>query len=399
MDWTDNPEQAAFRAEVQALIRDRLPGRYRELTKHDYQESNYTWQLDRKAPQEERRAAAAEWLDALASKNWVAPHWPQEYGGGGLSSMEQFILNAELAEAGAPPAGSNVGLGMLGPALIVHGTPEQKSRFLPPILSGEAVWAQGFSEPGAGSDLASLQTRAIRDGDDYVVNGQKIWTTHAHYADWMMVLARTDTSAPKHRGITFLLVDITSPGISMRPLIDAGWGHDINEEFFEDVRVPAQQIVGEENRGWYAAMTLLDNERSNITGAIRILGTEEGSKKGRLAQLPSLRTQVVDRYVEAAVLTNFSFRIISIQAAGQVPNHEASIAKLFGSEAAQRLEYTLFSMFGLYSNIWDHTDPRAPMEATPSHGVVESIPATIAGGSGEVQRNVIATRGLGLPRG
>jgi alkylation response protein AidB-like acyl-CoA dehydrogenase len=184
-----------------------------------------------------------------------------------MTAMEQFIFKQEMAAAGAPAVGGG-GVQMLGPAMLVHGSEDQKREYLPKILSGEVGWAQGFSEPGAGSDLGSLQTRAARDGDEYVVNGQKIWTSGAHDADWIFMLARTDPDAPKHRGISMLLFDIHTPGVSVRPLISAGWQHDLNETFFEDVRVPAGQILGEENRGWYVAMTLLDFERSNIAGAV-----------------------------------------------------------------------------------------------------------------------------------
>ncbi|MYH41117.1 MAG: hypothetical protein F4150_05000, partial [Chloroflexi bacterium] len=253
MDWTDTTDQAAFREDVRDLI-GHMPERYREMAKRDWPGSYTQWARDRISDDPAAKEDAAQWLGAFADRGWVAPHWPREYGGGGLSPMEQFILNQEIADSNAPGAGSNVGIGMLGPALIVHGTEEQKRRFLPPILAGEVVWAQGFSEPGAGSDLASLQTRAVRDGDEYVINGQKIWTTHGHYADWVLLLTRTDPEAPKHRGISFLLVDKYSPGVTVRPIIDMGWGHEVNETFFEDVRIPADQIVGEENRGWYVAM-------------------------------------------------------------------------------------------------------------------------------------------------
>ena len=409
MEWNDTTEQAAFRAEVRDLVEEKVPTRYREMAKRNHREMGYPWAQDRASGEPERIAAADEWFTAIAEKGWVAPHWPAEYGGGGLTPMEQYISNEEMARANLPTVGSNVGIGMLGPALIVHGTDEQKRRFLPPILKGEVIWAQGFSEPGAGSDLASLQTRAVRDGDEYVVNGQKIWTTHGHYADWILMLCRTDPEAPKHRGITFLLMDIRSPGVSVRPIIDAGWGHEINEDFFEDVRVPADQIVGEENRGWYVAMTLLDNERSNISRAVSLqrrldrfldyIRSDEGAARSRVPELDSLRQQIAGHYVEAGVMHNFSLRIITIQSQGQVPNHEASVAKLFGSEASQRVTNMGTKVFGLYANLWDEKDQRSPMEASFTQGYVAGIPGTIAGGSSEIQRNVIATRGLGLPRG
>src|SRR5690606_21110899 len=182
----------------------------------------------------------------LAERGWIAPHWPKEYGGAGLTPMEQFIFKQEMAQAQAPAVGG-MGVSLLGPTLIVHGTEEQRAEHLPRILSGEVAWAEGYSEPGAGSDLASLQARAIRDGDEYVINGQKIWTSGAHTADWLFALVRTDPEAPKHRGISFLMMDRNTPGITVRPLINMGWTHGFNETFVEDVHVPAKHLVGDEN--------------------------------------------------------------------------------------------------------------------------------------------------------
>ena len=264
MDWADTPEQAAFRAEVRGVIEGRLPERYRK-SGEDGERGG--WQADRKSDKPEAQQAAIDWANALAEKGWVAPHWPKEYGGAGLSSMEQFIFNQEMAQAGAPGVGG-MGVQMFGPTLIVHGNDEQKAEHLPKILSGEVAWAQGYSEPGSGSDLASLQTRAVKDGDEYVINGQKIWTSGAHTADWLFALVRTDPEAPKHRGISFLMMDRHTPGITVRPLINMGWTHGFNETFFEDVHVPAKNLVGEENRGWYVGASLLDFERSNISGAV-----------------------------------------------------------------------------------------------------------------------------------
>ena len=408
MDWDDTTEQGRFRTEVRRLIEEDLPDFYRERATRDLREDSFPWQTDSTSDDPARRDAANAWFDAVAARGWVAAHWPAEYGGGGLSPMEQYILKAEMAAGGAPPVGSNVGISMLGPTLIVHGTEEQKRRFLPSILRGEGVWSQGFSEPGAGSDLASLTTRAVRDGDEYVVNGQKIWTSFGHYASWIALLVRTDPDAPKHRGISLLLTSMQAPGVSVRPLIDAAWGHHINETFFEDVRVPADQIVGEENRGWYVAMTLLDNERSNVTGAIELRrrvgrlaahATGAGREIARLSELDSLRQELAERAVEAEVMLGFSLRIVTIQSSGGVPNYEASVAKMFGSEAGQRMDRTGTKVFGLYAGLWDPGDPLSPMEAAFTHEYVRSIPATIGAGSSEIQRNVIATRGLGLPRG
>ena len=402
MDWSDTPEQAAFRSEVRTFVQSRLPERYRNAA------MRHNWQHDRASDAPEEHEAAMTWTAALGERGWVAPHWPQEYGGAGLTSMEQFIFNQEMATAGAPNAASVHGIAMLGPTLIVHGTEEQRKEHLPKILSAEVVWCQGYSEPASGSDLASLQLRAVRDGDDFVLNGQKIWTSGAGTADWTFALARTDPEAAKHRGISFFVADLKTPGISVRPIIDMGGGDELNETFFEDVRVPASNLVGDENRGWYVGMTLLDFERSGISNAVGLqrnikdlIEAAKGAERGksRLDTTPTLRGQLADRFVEANVGYQFSLLIISMQTAGQVPNHEASVAKLFMSEREQTTARTGTQVFGLYANLWDPDDPRAPMRARHTRAYVQSIPSTIAGGTSEIQRNIIATRGLGLPRG
>ena len=335
MDWKDNDEQAAFRTEVQDVIQTKLPSRY---------ENGGDWEVDRVHEDPAARQAASDWADALSDKGWVAPAWPKEYGGAGLSPMEQFIFKQEMALANAPGVGGQ-GVSQLGPTLIVHGTEEQKKEHLPKILSGEVNWRQGYSEPGSGSDLASLQTRAVRDGDDFVINGQKIWTSGAHRADWLYALVRTDPEAPKHRGISFLILDKDTPGITIRPLIDMSWRHHFNEVFFEDVRVPASNLIGEENRGWYVGMTLLDFERSNITGAItsrrsirsllEYLDTDEGAAKANVT--PSVRTAIADRYVETEVMFNFSLRIITMQEKGLVPMDAPYVAASRGGTKALRV--------------------------------------------------------------
>ena len=401
MDWSDTPEQTTFREEVRALIQERLPERYRRGN------AEARWQGDRASGNPEAHAAAMSWTQALSEKGWVAPHWPKEYGGAGMTPMEQFLFNQEMAEASAPLAASIHGVAMLGPTLIVHGTDEQRREHLSKILSGEVVWCQGYSEPGAGSDLASLQTRAVRDGDEYVVNGQKIWTSGAQTADWVFALVRTDPEAPKHRGISFLMIDLKSPGLSVRPIINMAWGDDLNETFFEDVHVPAKNLVGEENRGWYVGMTLLDFERSGISNAVGsrrnvadLVAATTGDHRDR-ARLDesSVRAELADRFIETEVSYQFSLRIVSMQNSGLIPNHEASSGKLFNSEVTQRIARTGTKVFGLYGNLWDAKDPRAPMAASYTHSYVNSLPSTIAGGSSEIQRNIIATRGLGLPRG
>ena len=261
MDFRDAADEAGFRQEVRTFLKNELPDRFRGVFTAGGMMGGEGG--DVRARFEELR----EWRKKLADKGWIAPAWPKEYGGGGMTVMEQFIMNEEFAEARAPQVGG-MGTSMIGPTLIIHGSEEQKKEQLPRILSGEVQWCQGFSEPGSGSDLASLQTRAVRDGDDYVINGQKIWTSGAQFAHWMFMLARTDPDAPKHKGISYFMVDMKSPGVSVRPLVNLAGNAGFNEVFFDNVRVPAQNLVGEENRGWYIGTTTLDFERSSIGSSV-----------------------------------------------------------------------------------------------------------------------------------
>tara|TARA_Y100001970_G_scaffold273721_1_gene372328 strand:- start:5372 stop:6595 length:1224 start_codon:yes stop_codon:yes gene_type:complete len=407
MNWLDNSQQAEFRNKVKEFLNNSIPSYYTNVTPDRIAEGHTGgWQYDLKVGSDDARYAAREWVTSLAKHDWVAPHWPEEYGGGGLTPMEQFILRSEFAWYGVPPV-AGPGVNMLGPTIILHGTEKQKKELLPSILSGEVTWAQGYSEPGAGSDLASLQTQAVKDGDNYVINGQKIWTSSAHKADWIFILVRTDNEAPKHRGISFIYTNINQTGIDVRPIISGGWEHATNETFYQEVSVPIENRIGEENRGWYVAMTLLDHERSNITGAIEKKKTIQSliqyivndSVFSKQLSRKAVRNEIVDRFIECEVGYNFSLRIISMQDAGLVPNQEASTSKLFNSELTQRLNQTGMKPFGLFANLWDPNDNRSPMNAQFTQKHVHQISATIAGGTSEIQRNIIATRGLGLPRG
>jgi len=272
MDFRFAPQEEAFRLEIRDWLKDNLP---KEDAGDRFTRSN----------DPETRNVYKTFAQKLAQKRWVAPHWPAEYGGLGLSVIEQLVFNEEMAEANAPIGYSSIGVGWAGPTIIVYGTDEQKRKHLGAITNAETMWCQGFSEPNAGSDLANLSTRAVKDGDDYVINGQKIWTSGAHYADWMILIARTDQDAPKHKGISYFLVDMKTPGISTRPLIDMMNNHGFNEVFFENARVPKDCLLGEENRGWYMATTTLDFERSSIGGAVGGRRMLESSwvSRGRLA--------------------------------------------------------------------------------------------------------------------
>jgi alkylation response protein AidB-like acyl-CoA dehydrogenase len=352
------------------------------------------------------REDLADWGAALVSRGWVAPAWPTEYGGAGLTIKQQFILNHELAERGLSNVGG-LGASYFGPALLVHGSEEQKQELLPGILSGEVMWAQGWSEPGSGSDLASLQTRATRDGDEYVINGQKIWTSGAQHADRMYLLTRTDPDAPKHRGISLLMLGMHQQGVSVRPLTTMDNRQPFNEVFFEDVRVPISDRIGEENRGWYVGMTLTDFERSNIGSNVAVkhtlaealaLAKTAPADQVRGRDTGAWRSAFVDRWVEGEVSFLFAFLNVSIQDAKMVPNYEASMAKLFLSELNQRVSLTNHRLLGLYGMVWDG-DREDAQRGTYARAHLGSVSSTVAGGTSEIQRNIIATRGLGLPRG
>ena len=343
-----------------------------------------------------RMGAIKEWRERVAKKGWIAPSWPAKYGGADMSVVDQFVMNEAMAEAGVPSNVGGFGVMMIGPTIIEHGTDDQKVEHLGSILRGESIWCQGYSEPGAGSDLASLQTRAVRDGDDYVVNGQKIWTTGAQFADMMYMLVRTDPDAPKHRGITYLLVDMKSPGVTVRPLTTLAGTQTFNEVFFEDVRVPVRNRIGDENRGWYVGTTTLDFERSSIGSAIGVRKQLEGlmrqAKKGGdevSFHRASVRHEFVDRWVECEVARMLSYRVVSMQVANKIPNYEASMCKLFSSELGQRIASLSMHMYGTHGNIRNRS----------SMGYMQAVSATIAGGTSEIQKGIIATRGLGLPRG
>ena len=396
VDFKDTGEEAAFRSTVQEFIGSEYEPRRQQIREEA-----------RGAAMFDRTPSMRAWEGELAQRGWIAPAWPEQYGGAGLSVMQQFIFNEEMAEARAPRPGG-IAIGMAGPTIITIGTEEQQAEHLPPILSGEAIWCQGYSEPGSGSDLASLQTRAVKDGDDWVVNGQKIWTSGAHRADWMILLARTDPDAPKHKGITYFMLDMHSPGVEVRPLVNMTNTHEFNEVFFEDVRIPSRHILGEVNRGWYGAVTTLDFERSSIGSAVGMRqGVEaiidvakeySGSGKSSLGDNQETRVALADRYIEAQTAMMISYRIVSMQSQGMIPNHEASMAKLYAMELNQRIRSTAMKVLGLYGQL-GRGDPYAPKRGRYQYGFLRSIANTIEGGTSEIQRNIIATRGLGLPRG
>jgi alkylation response protein AidB-like acyl-CoA dehydrogenase len=322
----------------------------------------------------------------------------------GAPHLKQMVFNEETAYRRIP-ANDNA-ISMLGPILMLEGTDEQKQKFLPPIAKAEVRWAQGYSEPQSGSDLASLQTRAVEDGDDFVINGTKIWTSGAHEADWLFMLARTDPDAPKHRGISFLLVDMKAPGVEVRPIIDMAGRHNFNQLFFDNVRVPKQNLVGEYNRGWYVGARLLDFERSGVNRSASARRTLEeitdfaknNTLNGKaMSSISRVKNNLANMAIEVEVSRMISYRIGYLQSKGEVFNKEASMGKMFGTEMVQRIYSAGMDMLGLYGTL-QQGSKYAPLNGRIQKGYLASYSATIAAGTSEIQRNVVATRGLGLPR-
>ena len=332
--------------------------------------------------------------------------WPREYGGQGASSVTSAIFAEEMTYHEAPGK-DNWGIGMLAPAIMQHGTPDQKRKYLPPIANGEMTWCQGFSEPESGSDLASLQTRAVKDGDDYLITGQKIWSSEAHQSDWMFVLARTDPEAPKHRGITFFLVDLKTPGITIRPIINMVGDRHFNEEYFDNVRVPSENIVGELNRGWYVAMTTLNFERDGTMYTAKArkpldmlieLMKEARANGSKTTISPTLRHRLAERMLETEVSSLLAYRIAWMVDQDLEPQQEASISKMFSTELLLRVANTGMQVLGLMGQLVEESE-WAPLRGKLRRLYLWSVSEVIGGGTSEIQRNIIATRGLGLPRG
>jgi alkylation response protein AidB-like acyl-CoA dehydrogenase len=414
MDFRDSPEEAAFREEVKAFLAAEFKGSNGGLEASGPNAERAREEVSRGGV--DRFGAYKGWMKKLAAKGWTAPAWPKEYGGAGMTVMEQFVFNEEMARARAPRPGG-IGIGFGGPTIIAYGTDAQKCEHLPGILSGDAVWCQGFSEPGSGSDLASLQTRAEKDGDDYVINGQKIWTSGAQFAQRMILLARTDPNAPKHKGISYFLLDMKSPGVSVRPLVNMANLPGFSEVFFDNVRIPTKDLLGEENRGWYIATTTLDIERSSIGTSIaqqqsvgdlirfakEMCNGKGGNGNGRAK---GIQIELAERSIEAETARLLSYRVITLQNRGMVPNHESSAVKLYAAELSQRVAETGIRLNGLFGLLdrgaADETDSAsnrwAPNRGRFMRSYLQTVSATIAGGTSEVQRNIIATRGLGLPR-
>ena len=337
----------------------------------------------------------------LGTKKWIAVGWPKEYGGLGASIIHQMVFAEDMVYYNAP---LDLQAYHIGPAIIAHGSQHLKAKFLAGTANQSILWCQGFSEPNAGSDLANVQTAAVADGDDFLITGQKIWTSSAHRANWAHMLARTDPSAPKHLGITYIVVDMRSPGITVVPLVDMAGRHYFNQVFFERVRVPKTNVIGEVNHGWYVATTALDNERSGIravAGARRnlddLLGVLRGRRGTATHQNELVRHRVADLAIMVETARMLSYRVGWMQQTGRRPSTEASVVKVFSTEVTQRIGRVSMEAAGLFGQVLSGGRTTVANGQFPFRYIAE-ISLTISGGSSEINRNIIATRGLGLPR-
>ncbi|CTQ67007.1 acyl-CoA dehydrogenase family protein [Roseibium alexandrii] len=391
MDLSYTPEEEAFRAEVRAFLSEKLPRHLSEkvrlgkrLTKSDM----------------------VSWHAILNAQGWLAPNWPKEYGGAAWDAVQRMIFEEEACLAHAPRI-VPFGLSMLAPVLMAFGSEEQRQHYLPRILSGEDWWCQGYSEPGAGSDLAALKTRAVRDGDHYVVNGQKTWTTLGQHANWIFCLVRTDADAKKQEGISFLLIDMNTPGVTVRPIVLIDGEAEVNEVFFDDVRVPVENLVGEENKGWTYAKYLLTHERTNIAGvgfsnaALATLkhvaaNTKSGGKP--LDQNPYFAARMAQAEIDLMAMATTNLRVVSAAAKGQAPGPESSMLKIKGTVIRQELSSLLRRAAGPdampflpdYLDGGDNVPAEGPEHApaaAPNYFNMRKL--SIFGGSNEIQRTII----------
>ena len=394
MDFSFSEKDKAFADEARAWLEANVPREWRK---------DHAWS---RAEDPLWITIARDWQRRLFEGGWAAISWPREQGGRGATVIERWLFEEQLDRVGAPrPIASSGAVDLIGSALLNHGTDAQRSRFLKPLLSGADLWCQGFSEPGAGSDLGSLRTRGDRDGDHFVVNGQKVWTSHADVADWCFLLCRTEPDAPKHKGISLLLVDMRTPGISVRPLKQMTGDAEFCEVFFDNVRVPADLMVGAPGAGWQIAMGILAHERGPVwtfTFQRRIrrsferlvrLARERGGN-GRLTD-SLLRQRLAQSYIEVELLRLVGYRSLTKLLRTGQPGVESSIEKVLGSETDQRLQEVAMQVLGTYGSVCD--ERVAPSEAI-AREYMYSRSETIMGGTSEIQRNLIAQRILGLPR-
>lgn len=393
MDLNLSPEEKQFRDELRVWLDANAPADWHE------------W---REKPLEESFPYLRAWQRKLDEGRWAAVAWPKEYGGRSATLTQQAIFWEEMARAQAPPMANSLGLGLIGPTIIVHGTEAQKKRFVPKILSAEEIWCQGFSEPNAGSDLASLQTQARLEGDHYVVNGQKVWTSYGWVGDWCELVVRTDSSADKHKGLTVLLVDMKSPGVEVRPLRQMTGESEFNEIFFRDVRVPAENVLGPVNGGWDVAISTLMYERGSYGARLHLIFKRNIDRLIQLSHVfqkagqpavrdPLVRQKLAQCYAEIEIMRWNQLRAFSRISATGVPGPEGSIQKIFWSELNQRLQQVAQELLGPYGQLVAG-DIRAVDNGFWPYGYLRSRGNTIEAGTSEVQRNIIGHFVLGLPR-
>jgi alkylation response protein AidB-like acyl-CoA dehydrogenase len=399
MDFNFSTEAEAFRHEFRAWLEANRP----DPQADDDQIAEF---FDVGSPAYKRRLA---WHRKMHSGGWVGITWPKAYGGRGATLEQNIVYGEELTRIKAPTMVNGLGIALVGPTLMHWGTEAQKLRYIPKILSAEEIWCQGYSEPNAGSDVAALQTRAVEDGDDFVVNGQKVWTSGAHHADWCILLARTDPAAPKHKGISYFLVDMHSPGVTVKPLVQMTGDRGFNEVFFEEVRVPKTNLVGEKNQGWQVAVTTLMFERSSI-GSGQVRDTMSGlrelaaiarriSRNGASAwEDSSVRQKLAGFSCEAAALRYTNLRGLTRRLKGLPPGPEGSGSKLAVSDLNLRIAKFATELLGPYSQ-FEREAAMALDGGKWSNRMLGARMMTIAGGTSEIQHNIIGERALGLPKG
>jgi alkylation response protein AidB-like acyl-CoA dehydrogenase len=395
MDFKFTEEEEAFRREVRQWLEREIPRRWVELDPGIWEETEESWAL------------AREFQRKLGQRGWLAPAYPKEYGGLELSHMKRLILAEELAYNRTPISiEEEITVNWVGPSIMLFGTEKQKKEYLTKIAKGDVIFCLGYSEPNAGSDLASLQTRAVEVGDEYVIKGQKTWCSYGHLADFCWLAARTDPDASRHDGISIFIVDMKTPGITVRPLINILNRHSFNEVFFDDVRIPKENLVGQKNKGWYQLVIALDFERSSIgyaAGNQRILEelvkyVKETTRNGKpLASDPLIRNGLAQLVVENEVARMMAYRIAWMFSKGVHPSYESSMSMVFVSEVMRRTANTGMRILGHYGEL-DRDSKWAVMNARIMRMCLSSLSIGVGGGSNEIQRNIIAIRGLGLPR-
>jgi alkylation response protein AidB-like acyl-CoA dehydrogenase len=398
MDFTLTPEQQSFRDEVRDWLSHNLPRSWVERL-HGGSD----------IPRPDAYEFLRKWQAKLNEAGFMGLTWPKESGGRGLTFMEEMILQQEMALAKAPPVLNILAVGMAGPTIIAYGTEEQKKRYPPKMLSCEEIWCQGYSEPNAGSDLASLQTRAVKEGEYYVVNGQKVWTSLAHMADWMMLLARTDPDAPKHKGITYFLLDMKSPGVTVKPLKQITGDAEFNEVYFDNVRIHESHILGGLNNGWGVGLTTLMYERLALGFGIQVrlrialdalveLARHTVKNGVPVTQDPLMRQKLAQMWIDTEVFKYTGARAITKLLKGELPGPEASTGKMMWVEGHQRLQELAMEIEGPFSQLTQGS-PWAVAGGLWQHTFLRSRANSIEGGTTEIQRNIIGERVLGLPKG